>query len=123
MENVKITHKDKCSWSRRSIWYVLQCNSRVEDRLCLHGKNYHSQIYVEECKYTDAENPQCSMLSNDDDYDDDAFFLRYKKNAKIYFWNLPKVYKLIINEQGVFVRRSKRVEHTPSKLYENKGRA
>ena len=39
------------------------------------GKNYHPQTYVEECKYTDTENKQCSMLSdhNDDD-DDDGFF-------------------------------------------------
>ena len=31
------------------------------------GKNYHAYVYVEECKYTDAENQQCNMLSNDDD--------------------------------------------------------
>ena len=31
------------------------------------SKNYHPQVYVEECKYTDAENQQCSMLSDDDD--------------------------------------------------------
>ena len=30
------------------------------------GKNYHPQVYVEEFKYTDAENRQCNMLSNDD---------------------------------------------------------
>ena len=35
------------------------------------GKNYHPQVYVEECKYTDAENQQCNMLSN---VDDDGFF-------------------------------------------------
>ena len=35
------------------------------------GKNHHTQAYVEECKYTDAENQQCSMLSDDDDDDDD----------------------------------------------------
>ena len=31
------------------------------------GKNYHPQVYVEECKCTDAENQQYSMLSDDDD--------------------------------------------------------
>ena len=31
------------------------------------GKNYYHQIYVEECKYTDAEYRQCNMLSDDDD--------------------------------------------------------
>ena len=36
------------------------------------GKNYHPQVYVEEFKYTDAENQQCSMLNDDDD--DDGFF-------------------------------------------------
>ena len=35
------------------------------------GKNYHSQAYVEECKYTNAENQQCNMLSDDDDDNDD----------------------------------------------------
>ena len=36
------------------------------------------------------------------------------------FYNLPGVTKLIINEQDVTVRASKKVEYTPSKLYENK---
>ena len=44
------------------------------DSVCKQGKGYHLQVYVEECKYTDAENQQCSMLSNDDDDDDDGFF-------------------------------------------------
>ena len=35
------------------------------------GKNYHPQVYVKECKYIDAENQQCNMLSDDDDDDDD----------------------------------------------------
>ena len=30
------------------------------------GKNYHPQVYVQECKYTDAENQQCNMLPDDD---------------------------------------------------------
>ena len=34
-------------------------------------ENYHSHVYVEECKYTDAENRQCHKLSDDDD--DDGF--------------------------------------------------
>ena len=39
------------------------------------GKNYHPQVYVEECKYTDAENQQCNIMSDDDnDDDDDGFF-------------------------------------------------
>ena len=55
------------------------------------GKNCHPQIYVEECKYTDAKNRQCNMLSDDDD--DDDGFLRCKKERKKDFCNLPKVYK------------------------------
>ena len=31
------------------------------------GKNYHAQTYVEECKYTDVENKQFSMLNDDND--------------------------------------------------------
>ena len=30
------------------------------------SKNYHTQVYVEECKYNDAEDRQCNMLNNDD---------------------------------------------------------
>ena len=36
------------------------------DSVYKQGKNYHPQVYVEECKYIDAENQQCSMLSIDD---------------------------------------------------------
>ena len=50
-------------------------------------------------------------------------FLRYKKEDKKDFCKLPKGYKIIINEQDVVVIKSKRVEYTPSKLYENKRRA
>ena len=31
------------------------------------GKHYHPQVYVEDCKYTDAENKQCNMLGDNDD--------------------------------------------------------
>ena len=31
-------------------------------------KNYHPRVYVEECKNTNAENQQCSMLSDDDGF-------------------------------------------------------
>ena len=72
-------HKDKFSWSRCSTWYVLQYNCSVKDSVYKQGKNYHSQVYVEECKYNDAENQQCNTLSDDDDDDhdhdhDDGFF-------------------------------------------------
>ena len=35
------------------------------DSLYKQGKNYHLQAYVEECKYTDAEKQQCTMLGDD----------------------------------------------------------
>ena len=40
------------------------------------AQNCHLQVYVEECKYTNAESQQCSMLSDDDDDvdDDHGFF-------------------------------------------------
>ena len=41
---------------------VLKINSVYKQ-----GKNYHPQVYVEECKYTDAEKQQRNMLSDDDD--------------------------------------------------------
>ena len=37
------------------------------DSVYKQGKNYHPQVYVEKCKYTDAEKQQRSMLSDDDD--------------------------------------------------------
>ena len=48
----------------------MYCNATAVlkiDSVYKQGKNYHPQVYVEECKYTDAENQQCSMLSDDDD--------------------------------------------------------
>ena len=43
------------------------------DSVYQQGKSYHPQVYVEECKYTDAENQQCSMLRDDNDNDDGLF--------------------------------------------------
>ena len=37
------------------------------DSVYKQNKNYHMQVYIEECKYADAESQQCSMLSNLDD--------------------------------------------------------
>ena len=41
---------------------VLKINSVYKQ-----GKNYHPQVYIEECKRTNAENQKCNMLSDDDD--------------------------------------------------------
>ena len=35
------------------------------------SKYYHPHVYIEECKYTDAESQQCSVLG---DSDDDGYF-------------------------------------------------
>ena len=45
---------------------VLKINSIYKQ-----SKNYHPQVYVEVCKYTDAESQQCSTLN---DSDDDGYF-------------------------------------------------
>ena len=48
----------------------MYCNATAVlkiDSVYKQGKNYHPQVYVEECKYTDAENQQRNMLSDDDD--------------------------------------------------------
>ena len=103
-------HKDKLSWPRCPIRHALQCNGSV--------KNYHPQVYVEECKYSDVENRQCNMLSDDDD----GCFEVQTGDKKIFVICLG-VKKLIINEHDFAVRTSKKVEYILSKLYENKGRA
>ena len=53
----------------------MYCNATAVSKIdCVYkqGKKYHPQVYVEECKYTDVENRQCNLLSEDDD--DDGFF-------------------------------------------------
>ena len=68
VKNVERTHEDKFSWSRCP--YDMYWNATAVlkiDSVYKQSKNYHPQVYVEECKYTNAENQQCSMLSDDDD--------------------------------------------------------
>ena len=48
--------------------YDMYCNATAVlkiDSVYKQGKNYHPQVYVEECKYTDAEKQQCNMLGDD----------------------------------------------------------
>ena len=64
----------KKNFHGQDVPYNMHCNATAVlkiDSVYKQGKNYHPQVYVEECKYTDAENQQCSMLSDDDD---DGFF-------------------------------------------------
>ena len=60
----------KTNFHGQYVPYNMHCNATAVlriDSVYKQGKNYHPQVYVEECKYTDAENQQCSMLSDDDD--------------------------------------------------------
>ena len=59
----------------QDVEYNMHCNATAVlkiDSVYKQGKNYHPQVYVEERKYTDAENQQWSMLSDDND---DGFFM------------------------------------------------
>ena len=60
----------KTNFHGQDVPYDMHCNATAVlkiDSVYKQGKNYHPQVYVEECKYTDAENQQCNMLSDDDD--------------------------------------------------------
>ena len=74
--NLKMWKKTiKTNFHGQDIPYDLYCNATAVskiDSVYKLGKNYHPQVYVEECNYTGAENQQCNMSSDDDD--DDRFF-------------------------------------------------
>ena len=60
----------KTNFHGQDVPYNMHCNATAVlkiDSVYKQGKNYHPQVYVEECKYTDAENQQRNMLSDDDD--------------------------------------------------------
>ena len=60
----------KTNFHGQDVPYNMHCNATAVlkiDSVYKQGKNYHPQVYVEECKYTDAEKQQCNMLSDDDD--------------------------------------------------------
>ena len=59
----------KTNFHGQDVPYNMHCNATAVlkiDSVYKQGKNYHPQVYVEECKYTDAENQQYNMLSDDD---------------------------------------------------------
>ena len=59
----------KANFHGQDVPYDMYCNATAVlkiDSVYKQGKNYHPQVYVEEWKYTDAGNQQCSMLSDDD---------------------------------------------------------
>ena len=60
----------KTNFHGQDVPYDMYCNATAVlkiDSVYKQGKNYHPQVYLEECRYTDEENQQCSMLSDDDD--------------------------------------------------------
>ena len=65
----------KTNFHGQDVPYDMYCDAKAVlkiNSVYKQGKNYHPQVYVEESKYTDAENQQCNMLSDDDD--DGGFF-------------------------------------------------
>ena len=73
----KHTHGKLRTWKERiktdfhgqDVPYDMYCNATAVLKIYSvyrQGKNYHPQVYVQECKYTDAENQQCNMLPDDD---------------------------------------------------------
>ena len=59
----------KTNFYGQDVPYNIYCNATAVlkiDSVYKQGKNYHPQ-----CKHTNAENQQCTMLSDDDDDDDD----------------------------------------------------
>ena len=64
----------KANFHGQDVPYDINYNATVVlkiDSVYKQGKNYHPQVYVEECKWTNADNQKCNMLSDDDD---DGFF-------------------------------------------------
>ena len=115
VENVERTHKDKFSWSRCSIWHVLQCNSSV--RLLLYTNTV--KIFILRYKLNSVNTPMqktnnatCWVIKMD--------FSWCKKKANKIFVTRLGLQKLIINEKDVSVETFKKTEYTPSKLHENK---
>ena len=75
----------KTNFHVQDILYDMHCNATAVlkiDSVWKPERNYRPQVYVEECKYTDAENQQCKMLSDDDDNDDNEFFVGVKRRLK-----------------------------------------
>ena len=71
----------------------MYCNATAvlkTDSIYKQIKNYHPQVYVKKCKYTDAESQQCNMLSDDEG---DWFFEVWKRTHKNNFCKVVEGYK------------------------------
>ena len=89
-EEGKYTHGKLKTWKDRiktnvhgqDVPYDMSCNTTAVlkiESVYKQSKNYHPRVYVEECKYTDAESQQCNMLSDGDDGFFDVLKERKKK--------------------------------------------
>ena len=61
----------KTNFHGQDVPYDMYCNATAVlkiDSVYEQSKNYHLQVYVEECKYNDAGNRQCNMLSDDNGF-------------------------------------------------------
>ena len=61
----------KTNFHGQDVPYNMHCNATAVLKIDSVYKHCHPQVYVEECKYTDAENQQRSMQCDDDE---DGFF-------------------------------------------------
>ena len=60
----------KINFHGQNVPYDMYCNATAVlkiDSVYKQGKNYYPHVYVEEYKYSDAENRQCNMLNDDND--------------------------------------------------------
>ena len=68
---LKTWKKDiKVNFHGQIVPYDMYCNATAVlmiDSVYKQGKNYHPQVCIEECKYTDGENQLRSTLSDDHD--------------------------------------------------------
>ena len=61
----------KTNFHGQDVPYDMYCNATTVfkiDSVYKQSKNYYPQVYIEECKYIDAESQQFSILSDDDGY-------------------------------------------------------
>ena len=69
----------KTNFHGREVPCDMNCNATAVLKIGFiykQGNNYHPQVHIEECKYTDAENQRCNMLMMMMD------FLRCKKEGQ-----------------------------------------
>ena len=99
------------------------------------GEEYYLQVYVEKCKYTDAESQECNILI---DSNDERFFqapkisgigvlyIQHQVILEDKFCSLFEDYKKNLSKQENIIEAvtgTKGAEYRPSEPYESKTRA